>query len=79
MVSAEVEEVVDRIVGGQEPLSLWGKLNRFICRSRRLVGWCEFSARLFKPFVTVLGPSGNTLRAVPRHDLPLGRVLGRAV
>src|SRR5215213_214636 len=24
-------------------------LKRFICRSRRRVGWCEFSARLFKP------------------------------
>jgi hypothetical protein len=24
-------------------------LNRFIWRSRRLVGWCEFSARLFSP------------------------------
>ena len=24
-------------------------LKRFICRSRRRVGWCEFSARLFRP------------------------------
>src|SRR3954447_11708441 len=25
-----------------------GDLNRFICRSRRRVGWCEFSARLLR-------------------------------
>ena len=26
-----------------------GDLNRFICRSRCRVGWCEFSALLFSP------------------------------
>jgi hypothetical protein len=43
VVAAEVEKVVDLAVGGEEALRLPGDLKRFICRSRRRVGWCEFS------------------------------------
>src|SRR3954451_11546467 len=37
-----------------------GDLNRFICRSRRRVGWCEFSARLFKPLCFRCSTEGIT-------------------
>jgi hypothetical protein len=47
-------------------------LNRFICRSRRRVGWCEFSARLFSPLVLAMLNAG--------HDLSFGRaVAGKLV
>jgi hypothetical protein len=49
MIAAEMEEVVDLIVGGEEPLRLAADLNCFTCRSRRRVGWCEFSALLLSP------------------------------
>jgi hypothetical protein len=49
VIAAETEEVVDLIVGREEALRLTGRLNCFMCRSRRRVGWCEFSARLFNP------------------------------
>jgi hypothetical protein len=35
-------------------------VNRFICRSRRRVGWCEFSARLFKPLYFRCSTEGIT-------------------
>ena len=37
-------------------------LNRFICRSRRRVGWCEFSARLFSPLCWRCSTPGITSR-----------------
>ncbi|MBP2297340.1 hypothetical protein J2850_000010 [Azospirillum picis] len=39
MVAAEMEEVGGRVVNGQEALDLAGSLKRFLCRSRRRVGW----------------------------------------
>ena len=48
-MALDVEGVEDSGVNGQEALG-WadpGDLNRCILRSRRRVGWCEFSARLF--------------------------------
>src|SRR3954471_2883469 len=49
---------------------LWpADLNRFICRSRRRVGWCEFSARLFKPLCLRCSTEGITsLFGVPELD-----------
>jgi hypothetical protein len=38
VIAAEVEEIVDLIVGGEEAWPGPGDLNRFICRSRRRVG-----------------------------------------
>jgi hypothetical protein len=49
VVAAEVEEIADLVVGGEETLRCRADLKRFICRSRRRVGWCEFSARLLRP------------------------------
>ena len=37
-------------------------LKRFICRSRRRVGWCEFSARLFRPLCWRCSTPGITSR-----------------
>src|SRR4051812_39501689 len=99
VIAAEVEEIVDLIVSGEEALSLarrleslWvtfpaacgvspidghlqtaiprrlrrGSFIRFICRSRRRVGWCEFSARLFKPLCFRCSTEGITsLLAAP--------------
>lgn len=51
VVSAKRGEIVDLVWSWAER-ERWawpGDLNRFICRSRRRVGWCEFSALLFKP------------------------------
>ncbi len=45
---AELEVAVDTGVGGKEALRVAGYLNCIICRSRRRVGWCDTSARLFK-------------------------------
>ena len=44
-----MEEVVDLIVGGEEPLRLAGRFELLHLRSRRRVGWCEFSALLLSP------------------------------
>ena len=49
VVAAEMKEVVDLVVGGKETLCLPRRLEPLHCRSRRRVGWCEFSARLFNP------------------------------
>jgi hypothetical protein len=49
VIATEMEEVVDLIMGREEPLRLATDLNRFICRSRRRVGWWEFSGLLFNP------------------------------
>ena len=38
VIAAEGEQVVDRVVSGEEALGLPGDLNRFICRSRRRGG-----------------------------------------
>jgi len=49
-------------------------LDRFICRSRRLVGWCEFSARLLSPLCwRCSGRQATPSGRYPGHDLPLGR------
>src|SRR3712207_1993066 len=49
MIAAELEEVLIGS-GTERNRCAWpGGLDRFICRSRRHVGWCEFSARLFRP------------------------------
>jgi len=45
-VAFEVEVVVDRCVGGGEFCKVFTSLNFAIAASRRLNGWCEFSARL---------------------------------
>jgi hypothetical protein len=48
VIAAEIKEVVNLIVGREEAIGLAGRFE-LICRSRRRVGWCEFSARLFNP------------------------------
>src|SRR5919202_2693922 len=37
-----------------------GDLKRFICRSRRRVGWCEFSALLLRPLCRRCSTEGIT-------------------
>jgi hypothetical protein len=49
VIAAEVKEIADLRMGGEKTLACLADLNRFICRSRRRVGWCEFSAWLFNP------------------------------
>src|SRR5215471_9694687 len=62
-----MEEVVDLIVGGEEPCAWPADLNCFICRSRRRVGWCEFSALLLSPLCWRC--------SMPVHDLAFGRTI----
>jgi hypothetical protein len=38
VIAADVEEVVDPVVGGEEGCAWTADLKRFICRSRRRVG-----------------------------------------
>jgi hypothetical protein len=49
VTAAEMEQVVDLIVGCEEALGLTGRFELLHLPSRRRVGWCEFSALLFNP------------------------------
>ncbi len=49
VVAAEMEEIADLVVAERKRCAWPADLKRFIWRSRRRVGWCEFSARLFRP------------------------------
>lgn len=62
VIAAEMEEVVDLIVGGEEALRLPADLNCFICRSRRRVGWCEFYALLLNSLCWRCSTPGMTSR-----------------
>jgi len=62
LMAAEVEQVVDSVVGGKEALCLARRLEALICRSRRRVGWCEFSALLFSPLCFLCSTEGITAR-----------------
>jgi hypothetical protein len=47
-VTAKLEEVVDPAVGGEKLLRMAALLKRFMCRSRRRVGWCDTSVQLLR-------------------------------
>jgi hypothetical protein len=49
VVTAEMEEVAIWSWAERKRCACRADLKRFICRPRRRVGWCEFSARLFRP------------------------------
>src|SRR5262249_33717834 len=49
MIAAEKEEVLIWSWAERNRCAWPADLNCFICRSRRRVGWCEFSALLLSP------------------------------
>src|SRR5215472_9093440 len=59
--------VTDDVVAADYEGQLVADLNCFICRSRRRVGWCEFSALLFSPLCWRC--------SMPGHDLAFGRAI----
>jgi hypothetical protein len=67
VVAAEMEEVVDRVVGGEEPLRLSGRLEPLhlpLSSSRRLMG-------VLRPVVETLVPAVLD----PGYQLPLRRAV----
>jgi len=62
LMAVKLEQVADPVMGRQEALRLAGYLKRFICRSRRRVGWCEFSALLFSPLCFLCSTEGMISR-----------------
>lgn len=61
VIAAEVDEVVDAVVGGEEALGLPGRLEA-LRRSRRRVDWWEFSALSFRLLCLRCSTEGSTSR-----------------
>jgi hypothetical protein len=59
LISTWVEVTVNEGMSEEEVLRLFGLLNNCICHSRRRVGRCEFSARLYRYPVAVVGSGGG--------------------
>ena len=60
-VTAGLEVGLDAVVEEQAALRV-ADLNRSICRSRRRVGWCDTSTRLFRYLLCQCSTRGGTYR-----------------